>query len=272
MNFFRWFGMSAVLLAAPLLFAAPVSSGEEGSKSQSTAEKTRKALNQTRDLDIGEQPLAVAIKQLSEQTNIKFVVDHNVILGIGIDPNSANVSIKQKNVKVRTAVRNMLHQLNLTCVVLGDTVVITTEEMAVQRQLKQPVSLDLDGITVSAALKQLSRETASNLLLDPKLKKESDKTVILQLEDVPLDTALRLICESAGLKPVRLGNVIYVTSKECAQEIRSDPELTQAQQQAQEIYKRQQEWRLWQVNPPPVPVPVPPPVPPAPVQPPGGDK
>ena len=35
----------------------------------------------------------------------------------------------------------------------------------------------------------------------------------LQVEDVPLETAVRLIGEAANLKAVRLGNVVLVTTK-----------------------------------------------------------
>ena len=49
----------------------------------------------------------------------------------------------------------------------------------------------------------------------------------LQIEDVPLETAVRLLAEMAGLKPVRMGNVLFVTAKATATELRADPEMTQ---------------------------------------------
>ena len=42
---------------------------------------------------------------------------------------------------------------------------------------------------------------------------------------MPFDTVIRLLCEDANLKPVRMGNVLYVTSKENAKELRTEPEL-----------------------------------------------
>ena len=47
----------------------------------------------------------------------------------------------------------------------------------------------------------------------------------LQLDDVPLETAVRLLAENAGLKPVRIGNVVLVTTKAHATELRNEPEL-----------------------------------------------
>ena len=42
----------------------------------------------------------------------------------------------------------------------------------------------------------------------------------LPLEDVPLETAVRLLAEMAGLKPVRVGNTLFVTKKEIAADLR----------------------------------------------------
>src|SRR5438067_1399862 len=61
--------------------------------------------------------------------------------------------------------------------------------------------------------------------------KEAKMEVSLQMEDVPLETAVRLLSEMAGLKPVRVGNVLFVTTKANATEMRADPELTQPFQQ-----------------------------------------
>jgi hypothetical protein len=46
--------------------------------------------------------------------------------------------------------------------------------------------------------------------------------VTLQLEDVPLETAVRLLADLAGLKPVRLDNVLFVTTEERADKLRPD--------------------------------------------------
>src|SRR5206468_617092 len=106
---------------------------------------------------------------------------------------------------------------------IGDTVIVTTEDMAMLRQVRQRVNLDLTKVELAAALKQLARETATNLILDSRTEKEAKQPVSIQLEDVPLETAVRLMAEMAGLKPVRVGNVLFVTKKETANELRADP-------------------------------------------------
>jgi hypothetical protein len=217
--------LALALTAAP---AAPVPSTHDDKKPAETpAEKVRKALDQTiASLEIENQQLPLALDQLREETKVNFVLDRGTIAQMGLDvDNGAPVKVKLQNVKAKAALRNVLNQYGLGYAIVGDTVVVTTEEMAVYRQLKQRVSLDLDRVQVEKALKGLARETATNLLLDNRAQKDGQTAVTLQVEDVPLETAVRLIGEAAGLKAVRLGNVVLVTTKAHATELRSEPEL-----------------------------------------------
>jgi hypothetical protein len=44
----------------------------------------------------------------------------------------------------------------------------------------------------------------------------------LELTDVPLETAIRLASEVAGMKAVRMGNVLFVTSEVRGEKLRAD--------------------------------------------------
>jgi type II secretory pathway component GspD/PulD (secretin) len=238
--------MPAALIAAP-------NSGSGKGSGETTVEKTRKALQQTVTIEIADKTLEQAVNELKEKTKINFTLDRQAVIAIdpsipqaqpfvppvppgGVPPGfgpgqGGTVTLKAKDMKIRDALKQILAGEDLTYVILGDSVLITTEAMAIQRQFKQHVSLDLDAVPFKQAVKQLARETGANLIVDSKLAKEIDVAVTLQVEDVPLETALRLLTEAAGLKPVRLGNVIYLTSKANAQELRSDPELSGTGQQ-----------------------------------------
>jgi hypothetical protein len=223
---FAALAFALALAAAP---AAPVPPAQDSKKAGETAaERVRKALDQTiANLEIDNQQLNLALEQLHEETKINFVIDRVTIaqlMGLDID-NNAPVRVKLQNAKAKTALRNILNQYSLAYAIVGDTVLITSEEMAVYRQLKQRVSVDLDRVPMDKALKGLARETGTNLLVDGRAQKESQAAVSLQLEDVPLETAVRLIAEGAGLKPVRMGNVVLVTTRSHAIELRSEPEL-----------------------------------------------
>jgi type II secretory pathway component HofQ len=93
------------------------------------------------------------------------------------------------------------------------------------KQMKQRVSVDLDHEQMGKALARLAKETATNLVVDPRVLKDAQTPVTLPLDDVPLETAVRLIAEMAGLKPVRVGNVLFVTTKANANEMKADADL-----------------------------------------------
>jgi hypothetical protein len=220
-------GLALTLALTPAaLLAAPVAPDNKD-KTASPAEKIKKQLDQNISLEITEQPLTLALNQIREQTKINFVIDKWTIQQMGLDPEQMPVNVKLKDVKVRTGLRSVLSPYNLGYAIIGDTVLISTDDMAMHRQMKQRVSVELEKVDLAAALKQLSRETATNLMLDTRVGKEAKAEVSLQMEDVPLETAVRLVSEMAGLKPVKVGNVLFVTTKTLANEMRSDPDLVQ---------------------------------------------
>jgi hypothetical protein len=257
-----WLACLCFLIPAALV-AAPVPDSDKGS-GQTTAEKTRKALQDTVTVEIIDKTLEQALAELKDRTKINFTLDRQAVAafdqttqpwggffpggGGGLppgvaQPQAATLTLKAKDMKIRDALKQLLSHDNLTYVILGDSVLVTTEAMGVQRQLKQHVSLNLDAVPFKQAVKQLARETGANLIVDGKLAKETDAAVTLQLEDVPLDTAVRLLAEAAGLKPVRLGNVIYLTSKANAQELRSEPDLSGGHQMTPQ---EELQWKLRQ--------------------------
>jgi hypothetical protein len=221
--------VSSAALAAPAIPAAD-------KKADSPAEKVRKILDQIAEtVNIENQALANALNVLHDQTKINFMLDLPTVQQMGIDPTGMQnpqqvVNVQMENVKWKTVLRSILGQYNLSYAVIGDTVVVTSEEAAMLKQMHQRVNVDLDKVPLAPALKQLARETATNLLVDSRVQKEAQNPVTLQLDDVPLETAVRLMAEMAGLKPVRVGNVLFVTTKATAAEIKADVE---GQQQGQ---------------------------------------
>jgi hypothetical protein len=219
----RW--ALAALLALGLTAAAAPQSGDAKGKPVSAADKLRRDMDQAVSLDISEQPLHLAINQLREQTKINFVLDKVTMGAMGMDPEQMPVTLKLKDAKLRTALRTLLNPFNLSFVILDDTVLITTDDMAMHRQMRQRVNVDLDNAELASSLRQMARETATNIVLDPRVAKEAQAKVTLQLEDVPLEMAVRLMAEMAGLRPVRVGNTLFVCSKAAAKELREDPDL-----------------------------------------------
>jgi len=223
----RWSLAAALILAlGPVFVSAGPTTPDTKDKTVSPAEKIKTQLDETITLAIADQSLNAALKQIREKTKINIVVDRLTIQQMGIDPEQLLVSVNLKDVKVRTCLRSVLSPHNLGFAILGDTVLISTDEVVMERQMKQRVSIDLDKVDLATALKQLSKETATNLVLDKRVTAKDAKTAVtLQMENVPLDTAVKIIAEMAGLKPVKVSNVYMVTTKNIANEMRNDPEL-----------------------------------------------
>jgi hypothetical protein len=219
----------AALALAPNLLAAPAApSAPDKDQATSPAEKIRQALNAPVSVKIEKQSLTAAIDMLREKGKVNLVLDTVSIqqMGIAYDQPPTLVDVDLKDVKLKSALRTILEPYNLSYSVVGDTVVITTEQMAVTRQMRQRVNVEFDKVELTQALKQLNRETGANLLLDSRVEKEAKNPVSLELDDVPLETAVRLLSEMAGLKPVRIGNVLFITDKKNANELRNDPDLS----------------------------------------------
>jgi len=214
--------LAAFVLVPVALLAAPAA--EDKAKSESPAEKICKALDQKIDIEVAGS-ITNAIELFKEKAKVNVVVDQNFLLQNGIDVNNLQVTAKLDGAKARSALRAILSPNHLGYAVIGDSIIVTTEDMALHRQLKQKVNLDLNKVELEKALKDLSKETAVQVLIDKKIAKDAATQVSLQVEDVPLDTAVRLLCEQAGVKPVRMGNVLYITSPANAKELRTEPDL-----------------------------------------------
>jgi hypothetical protein len=215
-------GAALVLALSPAL--APAAPDKE--TAVSPVEKLRADLDKVISIRIDKQPLSTAIDLLRKQTNVSIVLDNLTIqqqLGFTPDQPPTPVEVDLKNVKVRAALRAILAPYNLGFAPVGDAVIVTTDDMA----MVQHVNVDLDKVEFAAALKQIARETGVNLVLDGRVSKEASAKVSMQTEDVPLETAVRLLAEMAGLKPVRVGNVLFVTGKANATEMRNDPDNAQ---------------------------------------------
>jgi hypothetical protein len=185
----------------------------------------KKALDQKITLDFQTQDFNEAIEHLRQKTKINFVIDNRYMLlppGLGPGGLPMQINLKSDNGKVRTALQGMLSQFGLTYVILGESVLITTEEIAAQRQMGQRVTVDAKDTPLSAVLKQLAEDTATNLVIDPRQAAKAKAKVTLQLEDVTLETAVRLLTEVADLNSVRVGNVLFITSDERADKLRKE--------------------------------------------------
>jgi type II secretory pathway component GspD/PulD (secretin) len=216
----------ALMVTATLIAAAPGSKGS-AKADPAAAEAIRKALDTSGNFDFSGVNLPGVLNTIAEQYKINIVLDRTVLQQMGFEPESMVVELKMKEGKLRNALRAMAGQYNLTFAIVGDALVITTEELAVYRQLKQRISVDYDAVPLNKAIKELSTRYGVNVVIDPRTArtKSADNPVTLQVDDVPFEAAVRLLCEMADLKPARMGNVIFVTTEARADKLRDGDSL-----------------------------------------------
>jgi hypothetical protein len=132
-----------------------------------------------------------------------------------------------KNVALKDVLRKILSKLPVapteaTYIIRDNLIVITTDDWAPYVWMRQDVSLDCEKEELASALKKLARTSGANLVLDHRASKEAETRITLRLQGVTLEVAVTLLGETVGLKPVRVGNALLLTTKENAQELLTD--------------------------------------------------
>jgi hypothetical protein len=195
-------------------------------------EKARNTLDQTVTLT-DQLKNAATLKDfldvLEAELKLKFDIDDKAFAAEGATNILATDyahgrPMRVKEVKVKELLRNLLARVPVTpyaatYVVVGDTIILSTELSALYRLLQQRVNLDCDKEELSGALKRLADKTGASLVLDSRATDEARTPVTLQLNDVTLETAAILLAETVRLKAVRVGNAVFLTTKEHANEM-----------------------------------------------------
>src|SRR5260370_2444746 len=189
MNCHLWRWNLAVLIQASVLFPALASTGEPPSdsklKAESPAQTISKALDQPISVEFANAPLQDAVTKLTDQTKLNFVLDRASMQQLGIVPEQSLVTVKLEKAPLRVGLRRLLSQYNLGYAVVGDMVLITTEDMAIHRQMPQRINLDFDRLPLDAALRDLAKRTVTNLVLDGRVINEAQTPLTLKLDDLP---------------------------------------------------------------------------------------
>jgi hypothetical protein len=90
-----------------------------------------------------------------------------------------------------------------------------------------PVHLTVDAKPLADILRELADDTGANIVLDARAKEKGKVPISITLQDAPLDTAVRMLADMADLKSVALDNILYVTTAENADRIRTEQETAE---------------------------------------------
>ncbi len=216
------------------------------------ASRLRQQLSQEIDyggLEDARATLSDALDQLSKRYNLNFDINEKAF---ELDPPKDKEHVARTKIAdptpippMRTTLSTVLHKIlrrvqvdsGATYLIRRDHIEITTEA-AVRAELGIPAnrpllplaSDTLQGVSIAEALRQLADKTGYNIALDPRVaEKHRASTGIVELNNVPVDTAVRLLANMAGLNVVQLDNVLYVTTAENAKNLREEQEKINAE-------------------------------------------
>jgi type II secretory pathway component GspD/PulD (secretin) len=218
----RWFLFG--LLFGWALTHATVFGQQSAGKTASALEKLRANLDKNITIDYNGQSLTDVLNHFRDKTGVPINIDQTALMqGVPVpDGNVGQVTLKATNEKASQILRKLLNAHQLCYILFEDSVLVTTEDMATMRQMRQRVSVDVEDIPFNKAVRNLAKNHGLNLVIDPKVMKQSEAPVSLQLENAGIETAVRLLAELANLKAVRMGNVMFVTTEEKAKKIREE--------------------------------------------------
>jgi hypothetical protein len=218
---FRRLFAVAVLATAPAFVQAAAPAPAAPAKGDNPIAAMRKALDEVGDMNYQAKSLNDVINDLKEKSKMTVILDQ-AVYQFGLDPNQPVVNVNLKQVKLKDGLKAALAPFNLKFGLTQEGLFISTEEGVITRQLRQRVSVDCDGTVFDATVKQLALDTGANVVVDPRLGEKAKKAVTLKLDDVPLETAVRLLAEVADLRAVRMSNVLFVTTPDKAKVLRED--------------------------------------------------
>lgn len=245
-------GMSALPLVSAILFlapSAPTIHARETARAQELRQLLRKTV-QYGGVDDVKVTLEEVLNQLAKIYNLSFDLNEQALRDelrkrsaekkkkegeVNKDTETDSAAkypvadpdpLPPMNTRLKTVIQRILLRVSpsVMYIIRDDVIEITTLD-AVRKEffpdrpsgpLPPLVSDSFDKLPLETSLKELSHASGRNIILDGRVAKEAQTPVTAVLKNAPLDTAIRLLADMAGLKMVALDNVLYVTSKENA--------------------------------------------------------
>jgi hypothetical protein len=162
-----------------------------------------------------------ALEFVSEQFDVQIIVNPTAFREVGVNEiESQPVRMPRiLNVRLSALLRLVLGQVNATYVVLPEYVEIIPMPAAGPGEAPAfpPVYAVFEKRPLEQALRELSELTDVTILLDTSRANElAQAPMSAAIKKIPVDAAVRLLADMAGLKMVQADKVLYVTTRENA--------------------------------------------------------
>ena len=208
-------------------------------------------------IDDARATLSDALDMMGKRYNLSFDVNEKAFKEAGLKDGAGRFEIAkdaplpQMQTKLGTVLHRVLTRVphSATYFIRGDVIEITTmravrkeffaDRPTVPGPLPPLVSCELEKRPLELALKELNHY--GNVVLDPRAVKEAQMPVTADLANVPLDTAVRMFADMAGLKVVKLDNSLYVTDANNANVLMQDQAELKSERERQRKEKTKKE-------------------------------
>jgi RNA polymerase sigma factor (sigma-70 family) len=236
-------------LKAEVAASAPTAPESAKPAPPAKAIDARQALAKTIDYSGADDPntrLQDLLAELAKDYNLSFIVNDRAFETDGIKDvlNAPMVTDgmpmpRMNRVSLSTVLKKILSRVpnvEATFVVRRDHIEITTanavrEEVglpAMEPGLRPKIVLlplataSFDKTPLEDALKELSTSTGFNIVLDSAKLERAQPTVTANLQNVPVNTAVRMLAEMVDMRAVLIDNVLFVTATPTAERMQKE--------------------------------------------------
>jgi hypothetical protein len=224
-------------------------SPDEANKLATT--RLRELLNKPVTLEKGidrNSPLKDALEFLADRNDVTILLDEAAFKLEGTE-NIGDLPVglpRMSNVRLQTILQLLCEQVNGSYLVKPDGIEITTrgrtrpEDWIGNRNLPPLVTHKCEHELLESALTNLELMTGISVVLDARvalrLRQEGQADLNITFNNVPLDTAVRLLADMSGLGAVAIDSVLYVTNRDNADQLQQEQAVRR-----QKMHKPEQE-------------------------------
>jgi type II secretory pathway component GspD/PulD (secretin) len=193
------------------------------------ARQWREKLNQTVTIEFEPNtPLREALSHVADRYKMTIYIDTETFKAEQSQPDIENQPVRLwrlVDVKLLTALRAIFQQINGDFYIKDNMLtVVPRTYIETGRVLKHPVDVSFNKRPLAEALTELSEISGLSVVLDPRGQADSSFAVTADFRNVPVQDAVRVLANMAGMKSVVMDNLLYVTSTSNAEQLRKEKE------------------------------------------------
>jgi hypothetical protein len=195
--------------------------------SASRARQWREKLDQPVTIEFEPNtPLREALSHIAQRYGMTILVDTDAFKVDQNQPDIENQPVRLPmiaQVKILTALRAIFQQINGDFYIKDNVMtVVPRTYIETGRVLKHPVDVSFNKRPLADALTELSELSGLSIVLDPRGQADGNFAVTADFRNVPVQDAVLVLADMAGMKSVVMDNLLYVSSPRNAERLEKE--------------------------------------------------